>query len=211
MDMGTSSSAPWRKTSGLNRLRAWRSEGLTYAAIAKKMDISADTLRDWRKKYPELGAALSGSAQEVQAPAPAKPEAGAVLNSKEIGPLACADLKTLARGAGLLPLDDTVKEEQVEALMKSALLRRALGYCYSTVTSELRKDPVTGENVMTVTKRIDKEVPPDTSAQLFWLKSRFPDHWRDKHTDEAPDTEEVHVTFDVDEEEDPEDGWGDDE
>lgn len=113
---------------------------------------------------------------------------------------AAADARTLARGAGLLPLAASADPLQLESLVESALLRRALGYRYATVTSELRKDPVTGEMVMTVTKRIDKEVPPDTSAQLFWLKSRNPEKWRDKPGDEPAGEGEVLVTFDVDEE-----------
>lgn len=30
------------------------------------------------------------------------------------------------------------------------------------------------------TKRVTKEVVPDTTAQIFWLKNRRPDKWRDK-------------------------------
>ena len=33
---------------------------------------------------------------------------------------------------------------------------------------------------MIVTKRITKEMPPDVTAQIFWLKNRRPDKWRDK-------------------------------
>lgn len=33
---------------------------------------------------------------------------------------------------------------------------------------------------LVVTKEITKEVLPDTTAQIFWLKNRRPDRWRDK-------------------------------
>lgn len=33
---------------------------------------------------------------------------------------------------------------------------------------------------MVVTKEVTKEVVPDTTAQIFWLKNRRPDKWRDK-------------------------------
>lgn len=33
---------------------------------------------------------------------------------------------------------------------------------------------------LVVTKEVTKEVQPDTTAQIFWLKNRRPDHWRDK-------------------------------
>lgn len=32
------------------------------------------------------------------------------------------------------------------------------------------------------TKRVTKEVVPDTTAQIFWLKNRRPDKWRDKQS-----------------------------
>ena len=33
---------------------------------------------------------------------------------------------------------------------------------------------------MVITKEIEKTVLPDTVAQIFWLKNRRPDKWRDK-------------------------------
>lgn len=33
---------------------------------------------------------------------------------------------------------------------------------------------------LVVTKTVEKEVVPDTTAQIFWLKNRRPDKWRDK-------------------------------
>lgn len=44
-------------------------------------------------------------------------------------------------------------------------------------------NPETGEyeNVLIETKRVTKEVHPDTTAQIFWLKNRKPQQWRDRH------------------------------
>lgn len=33
---------------------------------------------------------------------------------------------------------------------------------------------------MVETKRVTKEVQGDTTAQIFWLKNRKPEQWRDK-------------------------------
>lgn len=38
---------------------------------------------------------------------------------------------------------------------------------------------------MFVTKEVVKEVQPDTTAQIFWLKNRRPDLWRDRKDLEA--------------------------
>lgn len=51
-------------------------------------------------------------------------------------------------------------------------------YDYVKFISELSKMGDLGELV--VTKEITKEVPPDTTAIIFWLKNRQPQKWRDK-------------------------------
>ena len=48
--------------------------------------------------------------------------------------------------------------------VENALLKRALGFEY--------------EETETVFEDVDGFVPPDTSACIFWLKNRKPNHWR---------------------------------
>lgn len=61
-------------------------------------------------------------------------------------------------------------KEVVDRQVENALFKRALGYQYDEITSE---DGIE-------TKRVTKEVVPDTTAQIFWLKNRKPEAWRDK-------------------------------
>ena len=42
------------------------------------------------------------------------------------------------------------------------------------------KNADTGEYELTVTKEVTKEVVPDVTAQIFWLKNRKPTEWRDR-------------------------------
>ena len=65
-------------------------------------------------------------------------------------------------------------KEVVDIEVENALLKRALGYKY---------DEVTYENGVE-TKRVTKEVQPDTTAQIFWLKNRKPKNWKDKQNSE---------------------------
>ena len=69
-------------------------------------------------------------------------------------------------------ISDTLKKgkEVVDRQVENALLKRALGYRY---------DEVTMENGIE-TKRVTKEVVPDTTAQIFWLKNRMRDVWADR-------------------------------
>ncbi|MEY8536759.1 helix-turn-helix domain-containing protein [Blautia pseudococcoides] len=80
-------------------------------------------------------------------------------------------------------ISDTLKKgkEVVDIQVENALLKRALGYSYEEVTKEICENPETGNLEMKITKKVKKEVVPDTTAQIFWLKNRRPDKWRDKH------------------------------
>ncbi len=71
-------------------------------------------------------------------------------------------------------------KEVVDTEVENALLKRALGYSYKETTKERVMNPRTGEYELIVTKEVTKEVVPDTTAQIFFLKNRRPDIWRDK-------------------------------
>ena len=66
----------------------------------------------------------------------------------------------------------------VDRQVENALLRRALGYEYEEVKKKFEDGDITER---TVTK---KEVVPDVTAQIFWLKNRKPGDWRDKREPE---------------------------
>lgn len=67
--------------------------------------------------------------------------------------------------------------------VESALYRRAIGYEYEEVMTEVRTDE-TGNQEKHV-RKTKKFMPPDVTAQIFWLKNRKPDKWRDKQVIEA--------------------------
>ncbi|MEW4152194.1 hypothetical protein Q0N88_18905 [Bacillus thuringiensis] len=67
-----------------------------------------------------------------------------------------------------------VSDREVE----NALFKRATGYTYEEVTVEREK--VDGELQSIETKRVKRQVPPDTTAIIFWLKNRKPTVWRDR-------------------------------
>lgn len=71
-------------------------------------------------------------------------------------------------------------KEIVDIQVENALLKRALGYTYKETTREAQFNPQTEKYEMVVTKEVTKEVVPDTTAQIFWLKNRKPEEWRDK-------------------------------
>ena len=66
-------------------------------------------------------------------------------------------------------------KEVIDLEVENALLKRALGYRYIETTKELNT-----EGHLVITKEVTKEVAPDTTAQIFWLKNRKPQSYKDK-------------------------------
>ena len=71
-------------------------------------------------------------------------------------------------------------KEVVDREVENAMLKRALGYEYDEITQEPVTDKDTGITEMRVTKRVTKQIVPDVTAQIFWLKNRKPEEFRDK-------------------------------
>lgn len=90
---------------------------------------------------------------------------------------------------------------EADAKVEKSLYQRAIGYQYDEVTYE--KSNVGGLGVVmkageikalkhtptAKAKVVVKEVAPDVTAQIFWLKNRQPKVWRDKidHEHTVPD------------------------
>ena len=84
-------------------------------------------------------------------------------------------LETLKRG-----------KEVVDIEVENKLLQRAKGYEYIETTYErvenMVVEPDGSVNVIpgTKIKTVVKQMAPDVTAQIFWLKNRKPAEWRDK-------------------------------
>ena len=73
-------------------------------------------------------------------------------------------------------LVETLKngKEGVDYAVENKLLKRAMGYSIKEVYT------TTDVNGKKSTKETIKEIPPDVTAQIFWLKNRRKDKWRDR-------------------------------
>ena len=65
-------------------------------------------------------------------------------------------------------------KEVIDFEVENALLKKALGY---TITLKKQKVTKNGD-VVDITEEV--HVPPDTTAQIFWLKNRKKEQWREK-------------------------------
>ena len=148
--MARSKYQEWLEDDNLIKIAAWARDGLTDEQIAKNMGIAYSTLREWKKKYSAISAALK-------------------------------------RG-----------KEVVDFEVENALYKNATGGYIEeekTYISEVN-------GVVTKRKEIYKRyIKPDTTAQIFWLKNRKPDKWRDKPKDTSETTEDriANIFLDLDE------------
>ena len=81
-------------------------------------------------------------------------------------------------------------KEIVDIQVENALLKRALGYDYKEQRIE-KSDKDGTKIVQTI-----RHVPADTTAQIFWLKNRRPDKWRDKPIEKISEDMAVKVVID---------------
>jgi hypothetical protein len=98
-------------------------------------------------------------------------------------------------------------KEVIDIEVENALLNKAMGFKVMVKKSYKVKD-VEYDNGRKVKESeriemVDEEqyIPPDTTAQIFWLKNRKPAEWRDKqnieHTGKDGETLKVELTGDI--------------
>lgn len=76
-------------------------------------------------------------------------------------------------------------KEIVDREVENALYKRAMGFRYTEKTTETRYD--LNGNPYTYERIVEKEVLPDPTSMIFWLKNRRPAVWREKQQDETAD------------------------
>lgn len=81
-----------------------------------------------------------------------------------------------------------------DAKVERSLYQRATGYTYKEkkVIVTMDKD---GNQLPARIETTEKHVPPDTTAQIYWLKNRKRDKWKDKWDVEVSTDKEI--TFNI--------------
>lgn len=89
---------------------------------------------------------------------------------------------------------DALKRSKAIAdeIVENALYKRAIGGTVDETIEEL------DDNGNVLRRRVvKKQIPGDTTAQIFWLKNRKSDVWRDKHEFDASVLGGVEITLNV--------------
>lgn len=154
----------WLTPEGLLKLEAWARDGLTDEQIAGNIGIHRDTLMDWKKRYSDISDTLKRGKEIVDI------QVENALLKRALGYSYNED-KYIS-----VPMDLVEYTEKLERYMNMYKFEHP-----EATDSELmlvrEQFPKTKE---VLAERKVKEVVPDTTAQIFWLKNRRPDRWRDK-------------------------------
>lgn len=67
-----------------------------------------------------------------------------------------------------------------DSVIESSLYERATGKTVTIKRTVISSSGNMGEQKPVKVEIIEKEIPPDTTACIYWLKNRDPKHWRDK-------------------------------
>ncbi len=154
----------WLTPEGLLRLESYARDGLTDEQIATKLGIHRDTLNEWKKRYPVISDTLKRGKEVIDVQvenALLKRALGYTYNEEKYASVHMDEAEYFEKLDAYM---NKYKFEHPEATDSELLLVR-------------EQFPKTKEILV---ERKIKEVVPDTTAQIFWLKNRRPDKWRDK-------------------------------
>ena len=82
-------------------------------------------------------------------------------------------------------------KEVVDIEVENALLKRAIGYDIEIKEEKLDRDGFVHELKRTV------HVAGDVTAQIYWLKNRLPEKWREKQKDDGKNDDGVVIIDDA--------------
>lgn len=81
----------------------------------------------------------------------------------------------------------------VDIEVENALLKSALGFEYEETITDIQEmaDGTQRKHI----RKFKRYCPPSNTAQIFWLKNRRPDLWRDKPQEVTLNTEPVTIVW----------------
>lgn len=155
----------WLTDEGLLKLEGWAHDGLTDEQIAEKIGIRRPTLYDWKKKYSDISDALKRGKEVVD-----RQVENALLKRAR-------GYEYTERTARVVDRDKDLIESERREFENRYKLDHPEAELQEVKDAAIKAIPTRERIVML---EVDKQVAPDTTAAIFWLKNRKPNEWRDK-------------------------------
>ncbi|MFJ8064891.1 transposase [Psychrobacillus sp. NPDC096426] len=159
----------------LFEVECWARDGLIDEQIANNLGVAYSTFREYVKKYSALSAALK--------------------KGKEIIDFQVENA-LLKRALGYEYIEKKyaqveMSEDEHYALQTVAVNRFKMENPEATLEEIRLVEMQVSKYKSVLVEEKTKDVVPDTTAQIFWLKNRRPDKWRDKQDVEHSGSMEV--------------------
>ncbi len=154
----------WLTEEGLIQLEGWARDGLTDEQISHNMCIKRQTLYDWKKRYPDISDTLKRGKEVVDR------QVENALLKRALG----YQFEEETYVSAIMSQEEYDLRVDIELELwnknhpKASQEERDLFILSIPKTKEILE------------KKVIKQVSPDVTAQIFWLKNRRPDRWRDK-------------------------------
>lgn len=169
----------WLTNEGLIKLEGWARDGHTDEQIAKNIGIGARTLYEWKEKFPQISQSLKRGKEIVDR------EVENALLKRALG-YEFTEKKYVSA---------EMSEEEYHLHQQLAVNRYKLEHPEATLEELRAVELGVSRYKMVLVEEKTKEVSPDVTAQIFWLKNRKPGHWRDKKETELSGSIDVRQQF----------------
>lgn len=154
----------WLQPEGLLKIEGWARDGLTEEQIAANMGIGYSTLQSWKTKYQDIQDTLKKGKEIIDR------KVENALLKRALGYSYTED-KYIS-----VPMDQVEYSDKLHEYMN----RYRLNHPDATDDELMLVQEQFPKTKEILVERKTKEVVPDTTAQIFWLKNRKPHEWRDK-------------------------------
>ncbi len=158
----------WLNDENIQKIKNLHQQGKTKKDIARQIGITVRTLNKWCENYNAFAEIFNNDAcanskrQNLSNDITQKRNKNAQFDAEKY------------MLSAMKKLEDKVKNGDIASAVEYSLLKRALGYNYSEQRTEYTEK--TGEKTVIT----QKHAPPDTTAQMIWLKNHKPEIWNDK-------------------------------
>lgn len=168
----------WLTEEGLALIEGWARDGLTEEQIAFNIGIRRETLYDWKRKFSNISNTLKKGKEVVDR------QVENALLKKALG------FTYTERTAKVVDRDQEVVSTERREFENRYKLDNPEATGQEIKDAAIKAIP-TRERIILIEN--DKVTLPDTTAQIFWLKNRRPDMWRDKREQEISHNGSVSV------------------
>lgn len=155
----------WITEEGLLKIEGWARDGLTDEQIAHNIGIRRPTLYDWKNKYPDISDALKRGKEVID-----RQVENALLKRAKGYEYTERTAKVVDRDRELVDIERREFENRYKLDYPEASLQEVKDAAVKAIPTQER----------IIMLEVDKQMAPDTTAAIFWLKNRKPQEWRDK-------------------------------